>query len=148
MAFSIKVNGSQHNVDVDGDTPLLWVLRDSLGLTGTKYGCDAGICGACTIHLGGVVTKSCGVTVQDAGDREVITIEALGGSHPLQNAWVEGDVSQCGYCQTGQIMTAASLIANGAKPTDADIDKAMTNICRCGTYNRIRGAIKRASGQV
>ncbi len=148
MAFSIKVNGSQHAVDVDGDTPLLWVLRDSLGLTGTKYGCDAGICGACTIHLGGVVTRSCGVTVQDAGDREVITIEALGGSHPLQNAWVEGDVSQCGYCQTGQIMTAAALIADGAKPTDADIDKAMTNICRCGTYNRIRAAIKRASGQV
>ena len=148
MAFSIKVNGSQHTVDLDGDTPLLWVLRDSLGLTGTKYGCDAGICGACTIHLGGVVTRSCAVTVQDAGDREVVTIEALGGSHPLQNAWVEGDVSQCGYCQAGQIMTAAALIAGGAKPTDADIDKAMTNICRCGTYNRIRAAIKRASGQV
>ncbi len=146
MAFSIKVNGSQHNVDVDGDTPLLWVLRDSLGLTGTKYGCDVGICGACTIHLGGVVTRSCAVAVQDAGDREVVTIEALGGSHPLQNAWVEGDVSQCGYCQAGQIMTAAALIAGGAKPTDADIDKAMTNICRCGTYNRIRAAIKRASG--
>jgi isoquinoline 1-oxidoreductase alpha subunit len=148
MAFSIKVNGSQHNVDVDGDTPLLWVLRDSLGLTGTKYGCDAGICGACTIHLGGVVTRSCAVSVQDAGDREIVTIEALGGSHPLQNAWVDGDVSQCGYCQAGQIMTAAALIANGAKPTDADIDSAMTNICRCGTYNRIRAAIKRASGQV
>ena len=148
MAFSIKVNGSQHTVDVDGDTPLLWVLRDSLGLTGTKYGCDAGICGACTIHLGGVVTRSCAVTAQDAGDREVITIEALGDSHPLQNAWVEGDVSQCGYCQAGQIRTAAALIAGGAKPTDADIDKAMTNICRCGTYNRIRAAIKRASGQV
>lgn len=148
MAFSIKVNGSQHNVDVDGDTPLLWVLRDGLGLTGTKYGCDTGICGACTIHLGGVVTKSCGVTVQDAAGREIITIEALGGSHPLQNAWVDEDVSQCGYCQTGQIMTAAALIANGAKPTDADIDRAMTNICRCGTYNRIRAAIKRASGQV
>jgi len=94
------------------------------------------------------VTRSCAVAVQDAGDREVITIEALGGSHPLQNAWVEGDVSQCGYCQAGQIMTAAALIANGAKPTDADIDSAMTNICRCGTYNRIRAAIKRASGQV
>ncbi|MEN3974566.1 (2Fe-2S)-binding protein [Emcibacter sp. SYSU 3D8] len=148
MTFSIKVNGSQHSVDVDGDTPLLWVLRDNLGLTGTKYGCDAGLCGACTIHLGGVVTRSCGVAVQDAGDREIVTIEALGGSHPLQDAWVEKDVSQCGYCQAGQIMTAAALVANGAKPTDAEIDAAMTNICRCGTYNRIRAAIKRASGQV
>ena len=147
MAFSIKVNGAQHQVDVDGDTPLLWVLRDSLGLTGTKYGCDAGICGACTIHLGGVVTRACGVNVQDAADREIVTIEGLGGTHPLQNAWVDEDVSQCGYCQSGQIMTAAALVANGAKPTDAEIDKAMSNICRCGTYNRIRAAIKRASGQ-
>lgn len=147
MAFSIKVNGVQHSVDVDGDTPLLWVLRDSLGLTGTKYGCDAAICGACTIHLGGVVTRACSVPVQDAGDREIVTIEGLGGAHPLQNAWVDEDVSQCGYCQAGQIMTAAALVANGAKPTDADIDNAMTNICRCGTYNRIRAAIKRASGQ-
>jgi len=147
MAFSIKVNGAQHQVDVDGDTPLLWVLRDSLGLTGTKYGCDAAICGACTIHLGGVVTRACTVAVQEAGDREIITIEGLGGNHPLQNAWVDQDVSQCGYCQSGQIMTAAALVANGAKPTDADIDKAMSNICRCGTYNRIRAAIKRASGQ-
>jgi isoquinoline 1-oxidoreductase alpha subunit len=148
MAFSIKVNGSQHSVDVDGDTPLLWVLRENLGLTGTKYGCDAGICGACTIHLDGVVTRSCAVTVQDAGEREIVTIEGLGGSHPLQAAWIEGDVSQCGYCQSGQIMTAAALVAGGAKPTDAEIDAAMTNICRCGTYNRIRAAIKRASGQV
>jgi isoquinoline 1-oxidoreductase alpha subunit len=147
MAFSIKVNGAQHQVDVDGDTPLLWVLRDSLGLTGTKYGCDAAICGACTIHLGGVVTRACTVAVQEAGDREIITIEGLGGNHPLQNAWVDQDVSQCGYCQSGQIMTAAALVANGAKPTDADIDKAMSNICRCGTYNRIRAAIKHASGQ-
>jgi isoquinoline 1-oxidoreductase alpha subunit len=147
MAFSIKVNGAQHQVDVDGDTPLLWVLRDSLGLTGTKYGCDAAICGACTIHLGGVVTRACTVAVQEAGDREIVTIEGLGGNHPLQNAWVDQDVSQCGYCQSGQIMTAAALVANGAKPTDADIDKAMSNICRCGTYNRIRAAIKRASGQ-
>ncbi len=147
MAFSIKVNGSQHSVDVDGDTPLLWVLRDTLGLTGTKYGCDAGLCGACTIHLGGVVTRSCAVTVQDAGEREIVTIEGLGGAHPLQSAWIEGDVSQCGYCQSGQIMTAAALVADGAKPTDAEIDAAMTNICRCGTYNRIRAAIKRASGQ-
>jgi isoquinoline 1-oxidoreductase alpha subunit len=148
MAFSIKVNGSQQSVDVDGDTPLLWVLRENLGLTGTKYGCDAGICGACTIHLDGVVTRSCAVTLQDAGEREIVTIEGLGGSHPLQAAWIEGDVSQCGYCQSGQIMTAAALIAGGAKPTDAEIDAAMTNICRCGTYNRIRAAIKRASGQV
>ncbi|MGE0668286.1 MAG: (2Fe-2S)-binding protein [Sphingomonadales bacterium] len=147
MAFTIKVNGSQHSVDVDGDTPLLWVLRDSLGLTGTKYGCDAGVCGACTVHLGGVVTRSCAIAVQDAGDREVITIEGLAGAHPLQAAWVEEDVSQCGYCQSGQIMTAAALISGGAKPTDAEIDAAMTNICRCGTYGRIRAAIKRASGQ-
>ena len=147
MAFSIKVNGAQHQVDVDGDTPLLWILRDSLGLTGTKYGCDAAICGACTIHLGGVVTRACSVAVQDAADREIVTIEGLGGTHPLQNAWVDEDVSQCGYCQSGQIMTAAALVANGAKPTDAEIDKAMSNICRCGTYNRIRAAIKRASGQ-
>ncbi len=148
MAFSIKVNGSQHSVDVDGDTPLLWVLRDTLGLTGTKYGCDAGVCGACVIHLGGVVAKACAVAVQDAGDREIVTIEGLAGTHPLQAAWVEEDVSQCGYCQSGQIMTAASLVGNGAKPTDAEIDAAMSNICRCGTYSRIRAAIKRASGQV
>jgi isoquinoline 1-oxidoreductase alpha subunit len=148
MAFTIKVNGSQHSVDVDGDTPLLWVLRDNLGLTGTKYACDVGICGACTIHLGGVVTRACQVPVQEAGEREIVTIEGLAGTHPLQAAWVAEDVSQCGYCQSGQIMTAASLIGGGAKPTDEEIDKAMTNICRCGTYNRIKAAIKRASGQV
>lgn len=149
MAFSIKVNGTQHNVDVDGDTPLLWVLRETLGLTGTKYGCDVATCGACTIHLGGTVTRSCAVSVQEAGEREIVTIEGLGAAalHPLQVAWIEQDVSQCGYCQSGQIMTAAALVANGAKPTDADIDRAMSNICRCGTYNRIKAAIKRASGQ-
>ncbi len=147
MAFSIKVNGTQHQVDVDADTPLLWVLRDNLGLTGTKYGCDAAVCGACTIHLGGVVTRACAVAVQEAGEREIVTIEGLGGTHPLQAAWIEHDVSQCGYCQSGVIMTAASLIGGGAKPTDAEIDAAIANICRCGTYNRIRAAIKRASGQ-
>jgi aerobic-type carbon monoxide dehydrogenase small subunit (CoxS/CutS family) len=150
MAYSIKVNGVQQNVDVDGDTPLLWVLRDNLGLMGTKYGCGIGQCGACTVHTDGVPVRSCSVPVEAAAGMEIVTIEGLvsGGSHPLVAAWIEEDVSQCGYCQTGQIMTAAALTADGAKPTDADIDGAMSNICRCGTYNRIKAAIKRASGQV
>jgi isoquinoline 1-oxidoreductase alpha subunit len=149
MAFSIKVNGTQHNVDVDGDTPLLWVLRDTLGLTGTKYGCGIARCGACTVHVDGAATRSCSIPVEAAAGMEIVTIEGLGkdGVHPVQAAWVTDDVSQCGYCQTGQIMTAAALIGGGAKPTDAEIDAAMTNICRCGTYTRIKAAIKRASGQ-
>jgi isoquinoline 1-oxidoreductase alpha subunit len=149
MAFSIKVNGTQHTVDVDGDTPLLWVLRDTLGLTGAKYGCGIARCGACTVHVGGAPARSCSVSIEAAQGAEVVTIEGLGqaGLHPLQEAWVAEDVSQCGYCQTGQIMTAAALLAGGAKPSDAEIEAAMSNICRCGTYNRIRAAIKRASGQ-
>ncbi|MBI1180911.1 MAG: 2Fe-2S iron-sulfur cluster binding domain-containing protein [Alphaproteobacteria bacterium] len=149
MAYSIKVNGAQYDVDADGDTPLLWVLRDNLGLTGTKYGCGIGQCGACSVHADGAVARSCSVSLESATGMEIRTIEGLGsgGQHKLQAAWVAEDVSQCGYCQTGQIMAAAALLANGAKPTDAEIDAAMSNICRCGTYNRIKAAIKRASAQ-
>ena len=146
--ITLKVNGKQFNADVDPNTPLLWVLRETLGLTGTKYGCGMALCGACTVHLNGEAIRSCVKRVSDAGGKEITTIEGLSAdlSHPLQKAWIEIDVPQCGYCQSGQIMSAAVLLADNVKPTDDDIDEAMTgNICRCGTYPRIRQAIHRAA---
>jgi aerobic-type carbon monoxide dehydrogenase small subunit (CoxS/CutS family) len=145
--FSLTVNGRRHTVDVAADTPLLWVLRDNLGLTGTKFGCGIAQCGACTVHLNGEATRSCVTPVSAVGASRVTTIEALSpaATHRVQKAWVAEDVPQCGYCQSGQIMAAAALLAHTPQPTDADIDAAMTNICRCGTYQRIRAAIHRAA---
>ena len=144
----LRINGNPVEVDVAPDTPLLWVLRDTLGLQGTKFGCGLGLCGACTVHVAGAPVRSCQTPVSAVGDYEVTTIEGLSadGSHPVQRAWLQFDVPQCGYCQSGQIMSAAALVANNRAPTDADIDAAMAgNICRCGTYDRIRAAIKRAA---
>jgi isoquinoline 1-oxidoreductase alpha subunit len=144
----IKVNGEVHEVDVEPDTPLLWVLREQLGLTGTKYGCGIAACGACTVHIGGESYRSCSYMVGDLlEDDEITTIEGLSPdrSHPVQQAWAELDVPQCGYCQSGQIMAAAAFLTQFPNPTDEDIDGNMTNICRCGTYNRIRAGIKRAA---
>jgi isoquinoline 1-oxidoreductase alpha subunit len=145
--ITLKVNGQTHQVDAEPDTPLLWVLRDSIGMTGTKYGCGIAYCGACTVHLDGVALRSCQMPVGDVGDAEVTTIEGLSAdsSHPVQQAWREIDVPQCGYCQSGQIMAVAALLADNPEPTDADIDQQLTNICRCGTYARIRMAIHRAA---
>jgi isoquinoline 1-oxidoreductase alpha subunit len=149
MAFTIKVNGSPRDVDVDGDTPLLWVLRDVLGMTGTKFGCGMALCGACTVHLDGVATRSCITPVDSIGTSAVTTIEAIGATPAgarIQQAWLDREVVQCGYCQSGQIMSASALIASNPRPTDSDIDAAMSgNICRCGTYVRIREAIKQAA---
>ena len=144
----LQVNGARRRLDVPPDTPLLWALRDALGLTGAKYGCGAGFCGACTVLLGGAAVRSCQVPVRAAVGKPITTIEGLSsdGSHPVQRAWVEEDVAQCGYCQAGQIMAAAALLAATPKPTDAEIDDAMSgNLCRCGTYQRIRAAIHRAA---
>ena len=150
MAFAIKVNGNTHNVDVDGDTPLLWVLRDVLGMTGTKFGCGIAQCGACTVHIDGKPVRSCLLPVSAIGNRAVTTIEGIGATPTgakIQRAWLNLEVIQCGYCQSGQIMSAAALLANTPNPDDSDIDAAMAgNICRCGTYVRIREAIKRAAG--
>ncbi len=146
--ITLSVNDKDASVDVDPQTPLLWVLRDTLGLTGTKYGCGAALCGACTVHLAGEPVRSCVTPVSAVGARKVTTIEGLsaGRSHPLQKAWIELDVPQCGYCQSGQIMSAAALLAHNPQPTDAEIDVAMAgNVCRCGTYQRIRAAIHRAA---
>jgi aerobic-type carbon monoxide dehydrogenase small subunit (CoxS/CutS family) len=146
----ITVNGRARQVDAAPDVPLLWVLRESLGLTGTKYGCGVSLCGACTVHLDGEAVRSCSVPLSAAAGRKVVTIEGLSadGSHPVQRAWVEEQVPQCGYCQSGQIMQAAALLRKTPKPNDSDIDKAMAgNICRCGTYQRIRQAIHRAAGE-
>ena len=151
MVVTLNVNGKSSTVDVAPDTPLLWVLRDVLNLTGTKFGCGIGQCGACTVHLRGRAVRACQVPVQNAAGAEVVTIEGLSadGSHPLQRAWVELDVPECGYCQAGQIMQAAALLATNARPTDADIDTAMNgNLCRCGTYPRIRAGIHRAAAVV
>jgi isoquinoline 1-oxidoreductase subunit alpha len=149
MAFTIKVNGKMESVDVDGDTPLLWVLRDVLGMTGTKFGCGMALCGACTVHVDGAATRSCITSVDSIANSEVTTIEAIGATRAgarIQNAWVDQEVPQCGYCQSGQIMSAAALLASNPHPTDSDIDDAMSgNICRCGTYLRIREAIKQAA---
>jgi isoquinoline 1-oxidoreductase subunit alpha len=149
MAFSIEVNGKTHSVDVDGDTPLLWVLRDVLGMTGTKFGCGLALCGACTVHIDGVATRSCITQVRGVGKSRITTIEAIGASAAgarIQKAWLDREVVQCGYCQSGQIMSASALLTNKPRPTDAEIDAAMSgNICRCGTYVRIREAIKLAA---
>jgi isoquinoline 1-oxidoreductase subunit alpha len=148
MSFSLVVNGRSWVVDVPGDTPLLWVLRDTLGLAGTKFGCGIAACGACTVHLDSRPVRSCVVPISAAAGRRVTTIEGLSpdGRHPVQRAWIAEHVPQCGYCQSGQIMTAAALLAGTPDPTDAEIDAAMAgNICRCGTYQRIRAAIHRAA---
>jgi len=149
--ISIKVNGKAYDVDVAGSTPLLWVIRDNLGLTGTKYGCGIARCGACTVQVNGQAIRSCVTTVSSVVGKDVVTIEGLSAdnSHPVQRAWLEDDVPQCGYCQSGQIMTAAALLARNPHPSDNDIDLAMSGIlCRCGTYGRIRRAIHRAAAMV
>ena len=149
MAINIKVNGVPHSVDVDDDTPLLWVLRDVLGMTGTKFGCGVALCGACTVHVDGAPTRSCVTPVSSIGNKAITTIEAVGRTptgKKIQQAWLDLEVVQCGYCQSGQIMSAAALLTAKPKPSDADIDAAMSgNICRCGTYVRIREGIKRAA---
>ena len=147
--MQIKINGNQRQFDGDPDMPLLWYLRDSLELTGTKFGCGAGLCGACTVHINGEATRSCQAPMKNLDGKEVVTIEGLSanGDHPVQKAWIELNVPQCGYCQAGQIMTASALLKTHAKPNDKQIDEAMRgNICRCGTYQRIRAAIKTAAG--
>ena len=149
MAYTIRINGTAHTVDVDGDTPLLWVLRDVLGMTGTKFGCGRALCGACTVHLNGAATRSCVTPVESIGNRAVTTIEAIGNTaagRKIQKAWLDLEVVQCGYCQSGQIMSASALLASNPHPDNSAIDDAMSgNICRCGTYNRIREAIKHAA---
>ena len=145
----LNINGRTQQLDVEPDTPLLWVLREQAGLTGTKYGCGVAQCGACTVHIDGAPTRSCVTPVSSVTGKKIVTIEGLSPdtSHAIQKAWAQLDVPQCGYCQSGQIMAAAALLKAKPKPTDADIDEAMTNICRCGTYQRVRAAIKRAAGQ-
>ena len=146
--FNLNINGKDVQVDADPDTPILWVLRDHLDLVGTKYGCGIAQCGACTVHLNGVAVRSCSLPISSVGDQSVTTIEGLSekGDHPLQEAWIEHDVPQCGYCQAGQIMNAAALLAQNPSPTDEEIEAGMNgNICRCGTYVRIRAAIKTAA---
>jgi isoquinoline 1-oxidoreductase alpha subunit len=149
MTFAIQINGKTHSVDVDGDTPLLWVLRDVLGMTGTKFGCGVALCGACTVHVDGVATRSCITPVDSIGGSAITTIEAIGATPAgakIQKAWLDREVPQCGYCQSGQIMSAAALLASNPKPTATAIDDAMSgNICRCGTYLRIREAIQQAA---
>jgi isoquinoline 1-oxidoreductase alpha subunit len=149
MAFTINVNGAPRTVDVDADTPLLWVLRDVLGISGTKFGCGIALCGACTVHVDGVPVRSCVTPISTVGEKGVTTIEAVGATpigKALQQAWLELDVVQCGYCQSGQIMSAAALLARTPKPADDDIDQTMSgNVCRCGTYQRIRAAIHLAA---
>jgi isoquinoline 1-oxidoreductase alpha subunit len=149
--IALSINGKIHNVDVEADTPLLWVLRDTIGLTGTRYGCGIAQCGACTVHIDGVATRSCQVPAGTLGTRKVTTIEALlqdGRLHPVQQAWIDHDVPQCGYCQSGMIMAAVALLAENPKPTDADIDAALTNICRCGSYQRVRAAVHAAASRL
>ena len=150
MVHSISVNGAIHSVDADGDTPLLWVLRDHLHLTGTKFGCGAGFCGACTIHVDGVPARSCQTTLKSVVSKTITTIEELGKQHPvLVKVWADRNVAQCGYCQAGQLMSAAALLDSNPNPSDADIDGAMSgNICRCGTYGRIRSAIHEIAKEI
>lgn len=150
MSITVRINGTEHRLDVDPEMPLLWVLRDVLNLTGTKYGCGEALCGACTVHLDGHVVRSCVTPIRRAANAEVLTIEGLSpdGSHPLQKAWAELGVPQCGFCQAGQLMTAAALLKKHLRPTEQQIDQSMAgNLCRCGTYPRIRAAIKKASGE-
>jgi isoquinoline 1-oxidoreductase subunit alpha len=144
----LTINGKAQDIDVDPNTPLLWVLREQVGLTGTKYGCGIAQCGACTVHIDGVATRSCSVPVSDALGKQITTIEGLaqnGILHRVQKAWLDGDVPQCGYCQSGMIMAVAALLKDKPKPTDADIDDAITNICRCGTFQQVRAAIHAAA---
>ena len=144
----LTINGKAHDLDVPGEMPLLWAIRDVVGLTGTKFGCGVAACGACTVHLDGAAVRSCSIPVKNAAGKAIVTIEGLGANgkpHPVQAAWVAENVPQCGYCQSGQIMSAAALLARKPHPTDADIDLAMTNICRCGCYPRIKEAIKKAA---
>jgi isoquinoline 1-oxidoreductase alpha subunit len=151
MPTAFELNGKPASVEAEPDTPLLWVLREELGLTGTKFGCGIAACGACSVHLDGAVTRSCSVPVSEAAGRQVTTIEGLKGAdgalHAVQQAWIDMQVPQCGYCQSGQIMAAVALIRAAGRPSDAQVDAAMTNLCRCGTYPRIREAIRRATGQ-
>jgi len=146
--MKLTINGGTHEVDVEGDTPLLWVIRDEVGLTGTKFGCGVGACGACTVLIEGEPTRSCVLPMSAAAGKSITTIEGLSAdkSHPVQKAWIAESVPQCGYCQSGMILTAAALLKRKPHPTDADIDSTMTNICRCGTYDRARKAIHRAAG--
>ncbi len=149
--FSLNINGAKQEVEAAPETPLLWVLRDHLQLLGTKFGCGIGQCGACTVHLNGTTVRSCSIPVSAVGDKPITTIEGLSeeGDHPVQLAWLEHDVPQCGYCQAGQIMTASALLANTPKPTDAQIEAAMNgNLCRCGTYTRVKAAVKTASAKM
>ena len=151
--ISLNINGDTHTLDIDPSTPLLWVIRDAIGLTGTKFGCGIAQCGACTVHLNGTPIRSCVTPVQAAVNQEITTIEGIGrdlpGLHPVQQAWIDEQVPQCGYCQSGQIMSVAALLENNPSPDDADIDQAMAgNICRCGTYPRIRRGIKRAALEI
>jgi isoquinoline 1-oxidoreductase subunit alpha len=152
MSYKVKVNGTEHTVEVEGDTPLLWVLRDTLSMTGTKFGCGVAQCGACTVHADGMPTRSCQLPVQYAGSLNITTIEGIGATRigkMVQEAWLKLDVPQCGYCQAGQIMAATALLAKNPDPTEADIDNAMSgNLCRCATYIRIRAAIKYVAGQL
>ncbi len=144
----LTINGTAHDIDVDPSTPLLWAIRENVGLTGTKYGCGIAQCGACTVHIDGVATRSCGVLVSDAVGKQITTIEGLAANgvlHKVQKAWIEHDVPQCGYCQSGMIMAVAALLKDKPKPTDADIDEAITNICRCGTFQQVREAIHMAA---
>jgi isoquinoline 1-oxidoreductase alpha subunit len=146
--ITLIVNGQTHNIDVEPDTPLLWVLRDTLGMTGTKYGCGIAQCGACTVHIDGAAVRSCSVQVSDVAGKKIGTIEGLAANgmlHKVQKAWLENDVPQCGYCQSGMIMAVADLLNHKPKPTDADIDSAITNICRCGTFQQVRAAIHAAA---
>jgi isoquinoline 1-oxidoreductase subunit alpha len=147
LAATLNINGKDVSVDAPDDMPLLWILRDQLNLTGTKYGCGIAQCGACTVQVNGAPQRSCQLHVAQLAGAKIVTIEGLGGTHPVQTAWIKHDVPQCGYCQSGQIMSAAALLAHNPKPSDDDIDRAMSgNICRCGTYQRIRAAIKDAAG--
>ena len=151
MAITMKVNGKTVNVKAEPDTPLLWVIRDEIGLTGTKFGCGMALCGACTVHLDGQPVRSCQTPLSAVAGKKVATIESLGkeNRHPLQVAWIKHDVPQCGYCQSGQLMSAAALLAKNKNPSDADIDAAMSgNLCRCGTYGRIKAAIKTAAAEM
>ncbi len=151
MAISFNLNGSTVSVQAEPDTPLLWVIRDEVGLTGTKFGCGAALCGACTVHLNGSPIRSCQTPVSSVAGKSVSTVESLSAdnSHPLQKAWIKHQVPQCGYCQSGQLMSAAALLSKNKNPSDADIDNAMSgNLCRCGTYNRIRAAIKDAAAEM
>ena len=146
---TLSINGKSYDIDIEPDTPLLWVLRDAIGLTGTKYGCGIAQCGACTVHIDGTATRSCQVPVGSLSGRQVTTIESLaqnGSLHPVQQAWIDFDVPQCGYCQSGMMMAVVALLKRNPKPTDADIDAAITNICRCGTYQRVRAAIHAIAG--